>query len=333
MLNIWNFVIMKPIYLYILPIWLMIVVFFIFRKYKKNHKKTNILTDIKKIYKFPSLLFYIENLFVILISIVFFCLLSDPHLSNQKQDVKKNWIDIVLALDISKSMEAEDLRPSRIEAAKSVVNKFIDKLSTDRVGLVIFAGKPYTSVPLTFDYNILKETIENINTDTLNQNVNWLDGTAIWDAILIADNILNSDENKEREKVIILLTDGDANRWVDPILATKSLDNIKIYTIGIWSKQWWRIKYNMWWFTQYMQIPPLNETSLREIANISNGQFFRATDNQTLKNIFEELAKLNKQDIKLKVHKEYITNYKLFTYILIGLMLLYWLNNIIAFKE
>ena len=92
----------------------------------------------------------------------YFLLFANPHISWVDQKIEKDWIDIVLALDISKSMEATDLTPNRIEAAKNVINTFVDKIETDRVWLVVFAGKPFSSIPLTYDYEIIKEIISEL---------------------------------------------------------------------------------------------------------------------------------------------------------------------------
>ena len=104
--------------------------------------------------------FYGKLLLLFVVISSFLLLLADPHTTNTQDSISKNGIDIAIALDLSKSMEAQDLTPSRMEAAKFVVEKFIKELSSDRAGLVVFAGKPYTSVPLTFDYSILEETLK-----------------------------------------------------------------------------------------------------------------------------------------------------------------------------
>ena len=98
-------------------------------------------------------------------------LAGDPQRVNVDEEVTKNGIDIVLALDVSKSMEAQDLQPNRMQAAKKVLSDFTSTLSSDRIGLVVFAGKPYASVPLSFDYAIIEETLEKLTTDSLNQQV------------------------------------------------------------------------------------------------------------------------------------------------------------------
>ena len=111
------------------------------------------------------------------------------------------------------------------------------------------------------------------------------------------------------------------------------LENIKIYTVGIGSLSGGLVPFNFWWVTQYQQIPPLNESALRQIADITHGKFFRATDNQTFSQIFDELSKLDKHDIKVDAHKEYATAYKPFVYILLISLLLFTLTNLILFKD
>jgi Ca-activated chloride channel family protein len=120
----------------------------------------------------------------------------------------------MLVVDISKSMLAEDITPNRIEAAKKTIDTFLSKIETDRVGIILFAGKPFASVPLTFDYDAVRNILSEVNTDNINQTIPGLSGTAIGDAILSATDTLKRNEKndeKERTKTIILLTDGEAN--------------------------------------------------------------------------------------------------------------------------
>jgi Ca-activated chloride channel family protein len=311
---------------------LILLPFVVYTFYKKQTRWINFIffNDLKNIFKNNSYIFYIKIILLFLIFINFIFILANPNKTNISENIEKNGIDIVIALDISGSMEADDLSPNRIEAAKVVISNFIKKLKTDRLWLVVFAWKPFTSIPLTFDYNILTETITRLWTNNINQNQNWLGGTAIWDSILMAKTLFkapkNTDEKeyKNREKVIILLTDWDANVWVEPVLAWLSAkeDWIKIYTIWIWSEQWWYISYNSWPFQQKQHVPPLNETILRQIASDTDAQFFRADNNNTFESIFNELSKLEKNDINIEIKKEYSEYYKYFIY---SLSILLWI--------
>ena len=309
---------LQPIYFYGF-ILVLVFTYFYLSQQKKSIWKINFSDDLKEVFWNNNILLYVKLALIFLILSTFVLLLADPNKANIKQNITKNGIDIVLALDISKSMEASDLKPNRLEKAKETIVNFIKKQKTNRVWLIVFAGKPLSSVPLTFDYNILTETLESLTTDTLNQNVNWLDWTAIWDSLLMWKNLFWTGA---REKSLILLTDWDANRWVDPVIASKLLadEQIKIYTIGIWSKTWWLIEIQNWLFKQQVKIPPLNAASLKEIANNTSGYFFRATDNNTLEKIFEKLQELEKNDIEVKVVKSFSEYYYPFTYTLILLI-------------
>jgi len=226
----------KPLYL----IWLVLLplVIYLLKKKINYGKYTNVIEDIKKVYKYW---FIRRNFKIIIISLLyvwFILLAADPNITDQKETIKRNWIDIVLALDVSFSMNADDMNPSRIEAAKNVLSWFISNLKTDRAGLVVFAGKPFTSCPLTFDYSILQDITKNLSTDTIDQSSIYMQWTAIWDWLLNAINLFK--ESKDRERVIVLLTDWTANMWVDPIVSAKLAKEkwIKIYTIWLGSSSW-----------------------------------------------------------------------------------------------
>ncbi len=332
-LNKWYFVL-----LLLIPI---VLYFF----HKKQIKWFNFwfASDIKNHFKLSNYKIYVKSILVVLILINFIIILANPNTTNVSQKIQKNGIDIVLALDISGSMEAKDLKPSRIEAAKNVINNFIWNLKTDRLWLVVFAWKPFTSIPLTFDYNILDETVSRLSTDNINQQKRSLNGTAIWDSILMAKTLFRApkwedeEQYKKREKVIILLTDGDANTWVDPVLAWLAAKKqwIKIYTIWIWSKNWWTITYDVWPFKKQVKIPPLNDEALKKIAKETWWEYFRADNNNTFNTIFNKLSELEKNDINIEIKKEYSEYYNVFIYSLAILLLLftYLMISNISFKN
>lgn len=314
---------LKPIYF----ILILLVFIFMFLLYKKQEKKANefiFFDDLKEVFKIDNIFFYIKLILIWLIIVSFSLLLANPNTSNKTELVSKNWIDIVLVLDISTSMEANDLAPSRIEAAKEIINDFIRVQETNRLWLVIFAWVPFTSIPLTFDYSILEEYITKLSTDNINQSYNELSWTAIWDAILMWESLFDYTENT-REKVMILVTDWEATHWVNPKIAAMNAKEkwIKIYTIWIWSKEWWEVTYYFWNFPQTQKIAPLNEESLIEISKITSSEYFRATDNYSLEKIFEYLEKLEKSDIEIEEKKLFTTNYKSFVYIILLFMFLY----------
>jgi Ca-activated chloride channel family protein len=318
--------------------WLLLfvpIILWLFYKKQKSWINFLFLDDLKKVFGKNSLKFYTSIILLGLILINFIVILANPNITNVSEKIKKNGIDIVIALDVSGSMEAQDLKPNRLEAAKNVISNFIRKLKTDRVWLVVFAWKPFTSIPLTFDYNILEETLSRLSTDSINQQKRWLIWTAIWDAILMSKTLFKTPANgdkqdKDREKVIILLTDWDANVWVDPVIAwlAAKKENIKIYTIWIWSEKWGYITYNIWGFLQRQKIPPLNDKALKQIAKDTRWVYFRATNNEVFKQIFEQLQKLEKNDIEVEVKKEYKEYYDIFIYSLVFFMILFFLSII-----
>ena len=215
-MQIWNITFLNPNFFWLILI-IPIILYFFYKKQKKGINFIN-FSDAKKIFWKNNLRFFWSILVLSLILFDFIVILANPNTTNVSEKIKKNWIDIVIALDISGSMESEDLKPNRLEAAKKVINSFIKKLKTDRVWMVVFAWKPFTSIPLTFDYNILTETINRLSTKDIQSN--W---TAIWDAILMWETLFDKDKKeKNREKVMILLTDWDANVWVDPKVAALS---------------------------------------------------------------------------------------------------------------
>lgn len=320
-LNKWYFILILLVFLFV----------YLFYKKQKTWINFVFIKQVKDIFNKNSFKFYLKTFLLFLILINFILILANPNTTNVSQKQQKNGIDIVIALDISWSMEAEDLKPSRIESAKNVIEWFIDNLQTDRLWLVVFAWKPFTSIPLTFDYNILSETISRLQTNNIDQSQRWLNWTAIWDSILMAKTLfkapknISEEEYSKREKVIILLTDWDANVWVDPILAWLSAkqDWIKVYTIWIWSKQWWTITYNVWPFKKQQKIAPLNDKTLKQIAQDTNASYFRAENNDAFNSIFEELSKLEKNDIDVEIKKEYSEYYDFFLYSLILLLTIF----------
>ena len=312
---------------------ILFVLLFVYYFYKKQKSWINFvfIKDVKNIFNKNSFKFYLKITLLFLILINFVLILANPNTTNVSKKEQKNGIDIVIALDISWSMEAEDLKPNRIEAAKSVISGFINKLETDRLWLVVFAWKPFTSIPLTFDYNILSESISSLTTNNIDQNERWLNGTAVWDSILMAKTLFKApkdvtqEEYNQREKVIILLTDWDANVWVDPVLAWLSAKEawIKVYTIWIWSLEWWVLNYTVWAFKKQQKIAPLNDEDLKQIAEDTGASYFRAEDNNTFTSIFNELSKLEKNDIDVEIKKEYSEYYDIFLYSLTILLTLF----------
>ena len=332
-MKIFNVEFFEPYYLF-LPI---LALFFLFLFYKNRNKYQNFsaFNDLKQVFKRNSFLFYFRIFLIISAFFMFSFIFANPNKVNTDEKDKRSGIDIVLAFDVSESMNATDLLPTRLESAKKLIINFLQKQKTNRVWLVLFAWKPFVWIPLTFDYKILEETVKNISTETINQyQFPW---TAIWDAILMGKNMFDKDD-KNREKTIVLITDWDANTWAEPKVASISArdDWIKIYSVWIWGKQDAFVNYKTWPFEQKAIVKPLNDVFLKEISEITNWKFFRATDNKSFENIFTELEKLQKTDIEEKTKKTYRDIYDSFAYFLSFLLFLLFcsfLNLRIFFKN
>ena len=244
--------------------------------------------------------------------------LARPQASSKEQQVTTEGIDIVLAMDVSSSMLAEDFKPNnRIQAAKSVAREFIKKRSNDRIGLVVFAGESFTQCPLTLDYGVLLSLMEQVKI----ADKSW-DGTAIGMGIVNAVNRLR--DSKAKSKVIILLTDGVNNAGqIDPITASQIAKayGIRIYTIGA-GKQgtaMYPVQDPVFGKRYVPMQVRIDEETLRKIAENTDGRYFRATDTQKLKQIYDEIGKLEKTKIEVKEYTHYDERY--LSFVIPGLLL------------
>ena len=232
-------------------------------------------------------------------------------------------IDIVMAVDVSSSMLAKDLSPNRLEATKKVASEFVENRPNDRVGLVVYAGESYTQTPLTSDHKIILNGLKDLKNGLIT------DGTAIGMGLATAVNRLK--ESKAKSKVIILLTDGENNSGqIDPLTATQLADEFRIrtYTIGVGTRGTALVPIGTNVLGQ-MQFAPaqvtIDEDLLKQIANETGGQYFRATDNESLGAIYKEIDKLEKtklQELKFYSFDEKFENFALAAFILFGLELL-----------
>ncbi len=309
---------LNPLYLLLLiPILIIILVLYFIGAKNIIIWDVNIL---KKVFKNNSLYFKLYIVLIWMFLIFAVIIFSNPVLKNSIEKQKQNGIDIQIVLDVSYSMIAEDLKPNRLEVAKDVIKWFLWKIETDRVWIIVFAWKTFTSIPLSFDYEIIKNVISNINIDIINQNNRNMQGTAVWDALLHAGDSFKDDD---RKKVIILLTDGEANKWLDPLVSInylqKEIDkDIKIYTIWIWSDNETSIFLrDNFWRKLEMKISWVDEVSLKTISEMTNWKYFRAKDKKTFESIFDEISKIEKTEIeidKIQINK---TFYSIFIYIMI----------------
>ncbi|MBC2854427.1 MAG: vWA domain-containing protein [Cetobacterium somerae] len=275
-----------PYILVLIPI----VTYLFFRKRSQGAIRVPGIQIIKK-YSKGSKKHLLGRIFMYLSTVFMILALARPQLTTEGKVVKKDGIDIAIALDLSKSMEARDFNPNRLEKSKELLKEFIDKRPNDRLSLVVFGGEAYTKVPLTFDHSVLKNMISNITTDDITSN----NRTAIGMGLGVALNRLKDSDSKS--KVIILMTDGENNSGeMSPVGAAEVAKElgIKVYTIGIGAKE---IAIPGFFGTSYIENKELDENLLNLIAEKTNGKYFRASDSKEFQNIFNEINNLEKSKI------------------------------------
>ncbi|MGD8306956.1 MAG: VWA domain-containing protein, partial [Ignavibacteria bacterium] len=225
--------------------------------------------------------------------------LARPQSFTSGENVSTEGIDIAMVLDISGSMLAEDLQPNRLNAAKNVIDDFVKGRISDRIGLVVFAREAFTQCPLTIDYNVLRNLLLDIRSGMIE------DGTAIGNAIANGVNRLKESDAKSR--IIILLTDGVNNSGeVDPISAAEiaSTFGIRIYTIGVGTRGEAPYPVKTPFGTRYQMVPvEIDEDVLQQISRLTEGKYFRATDNRALKEIYERIDKLERTKIEITSYR------------------------------
>ncbi|MCL2027068.1 MAG: VWA domain-containing protein [Bacteroidales bacterium] len=241
-----------------------------------------------------------------------------PQSSLRSKHQNVEGVDIMLALDISGSMLAEDFSPNRLEAAKVVAADFVRSRPTDRMGIVVFAGESFTQAPLTTDHGILLSQIHAIKTGMIE------DGTAIGDGLATAVNRLRN--STAVSKTIILLTDGVNNMGsIAPITAAEiaSLYDIRVYTIGVGTHGTAPYPFQTPFGKQYQNVEVhLDEPMLRQMAQMTGGQYFRATDKNKLTSIFEEIDQMEKSKIEVLSYERKSEEFKFLLWLALGLILL-----------
>jgi Ca-activated chloride channel family protein len=227
--------------------------------------------------------------------------LARPQTASHGENIYTEGIDIVLLLDISGSMLAEDFQPNRVDAAKEVAQTFIDGRKNDRIGLVVFAGQSFTQCPMTLDYRVLKNLLRQVKPGMVE------DGTAI--GMAIAQGVNRLKDSKAKSKVMILLTDGVNNRGeIDPLTAAQIAQTfgIRMYTIGVGTQGEAPYPVMTPFGKRYQNIPvDVDEKTLQQIAELTHGQYFRATNNKSLKQIYSEIDEMEKTKIEVKAYRSY----------------------------
>ena len=269
--------------------------------------------------------FFLRMLLLALLVVGF----ARPRTSSQGENMYTEGIDIAMLLDISGSMLAEDFKPNRIEAAKQVAADFIDGRTTDRIGLVIFSGQSFTQCPMTTDYRVLKGLLRQVKPGMVE------DGTAI--GLAIAQGVNRLKDSKAKSKVMILLTDGVNNRGeIDPITAAQIAQTfgIRVYAIGVGTIGEAPYPVQTPFGIRYQNVRvDVDEKTLQKIAEMTSGQYFRATNNRSLKAIYNEIDEMEKTRIEVKAYRSYAEMFYMWAFAgLAALLLEFTLSSMILRK-
>lgn len=223
--------------------------------------------------------------------------LARPQILFTEQEINTDGIDIVIAVDVSTSMKARDFKPDRLEAAKQKAAEFIEGRPNDRMGLVVFAGESFTQCPVTTDHEVVKLLLKDVKDGVIK------DGTAIGMGLATAINAMKESETKS--KVVILLTDGENNAgFIDPATAVEAAVeyNIRVYTIGVGTNGTAPMPVNTFQGIIFQNVPvKIDEGLLKEIAQKTGGKYFRATGNEALAKIYEEIDELETSRLQVSV--------------------------------
>ncbi|MCL1617555.1 VWA domain-containing protein [Bacteroides sp. ET71] len=297
-------------YLFLLILLIPYIIWYIMKR--KRNEATIQISDARvyahtpKSYK--NYLLHVPFILRIIALILVIIVLARPQTTNNWQQSEIEGIDIMLAIDVSTSMLAEDLKPNRLEAAKEVAAEFVNGRPSDNIGITLFAGESFTQCPLTVDHAVLLNLIKDIKCGIIE------DGTAV--GMGIANAITRLKDSKAKSKVIILLTDGTNNRGdISPLTAAEMAKSfgIRVYTIGVGTNGTAPYPYPVGGTVQYINVPvEIDEKTLTQIAGITEGNYFRATSNSKLKEVYEEIDKLEKTKLNVKQYSKRQEEYQLF---------------------
>lgn len=274
----------------------------------------------------------------LILRLLAFCMiivaLARPQTSNSWKNKQVEGIDIMLAMDVSTSMLAEDLKPNRIEAAKQVAAEFIAGRPNDNIGLTIFAGEAFTQCPMTTDHSSLINLLQNVRTDIAARGL-ISDGTAIGMGLANAVGRLKS--SKAKSKVVILLTDGSNNMGdLSPMTSAEIAQSlgIRVYTIGVGTNKVAPYPMPVGGGVQYVNVPvEIDSKTLKDIAEATNGDFYRATNTAELHKIYKEIDQLEKSKMDVKKFSRKYDAFQPFVAIAVMALLLEILFRITLFRR
>lgn len=243
--------------------------------------------------------------------------LARPQEENVVRERHAEGIDIMLVLDSSTSMRAEDFEPNRFQAAQAVAREFVENRFSDRVGLIVFAAQAYTQTPLTLDYDFLLRMLDEVQVGVIN------DGTAIGTALAMATNRLK--DTAAESKVVILLTDGQNNRGeIDPATAAEVAASVgvRVYAIGVGAHGSAPFVVDHPFAGQRRQMMPveIDEEMLHTVAEATGGRYFRAASKESLRTVYEEIDELETTEVEERIYTDYAERYPLFLWPAFGLL-------------
>lgn len=310
----------NPYYLYLLLLLIPMIGWYI---YKLSKSQASLQVSSSEVFDLPQarswrvhlrhVPFALRTVAVALLIVV----LARPQSTNSWQNSSTEGIDIMLAMDISSSMLAEDLKPNRLEASKDVAASFINGRQNDNIGLVVFSAESFTQCPLTIDHTVLLNLFKDIQPGIIQ------DGTAI--GLGLANAVSRIKDSQAKSKVIILLTDGVNNTGeIAPVTAAEIAKTfgIRVYTIGVGTQGEAPYPIQTAFGVQYQNIPvEIDEPALKQIAATTGGQYFRATDNASLKEIYQEIDQMEKTKISVQEFSKKQEEYKNWAILIFVLLL------------
>lgn len=311
----------NPIYLYLLILLLPMIGWYI---WKLRKTQASLQVSSSQAFDAPaasSYKVYLRHVpFVLRIAAIalLIIVLARPQSTDNWQNTSTEGIDILLTIDVSTSMLAEDLKPNRLEAAKDVAASFINGRPNDNIGLVIFSGESFTQCPLTTDHTVLLNLFKDIQCGMID------DGTAI--GLGLANAVSRIKDSQAKSKVIILLTDGSNNMGeIAPVTAAEIAKTfgIRVYTVGVGTEGEAPYPFPTAFGIQYQNIRvDIDEPTLKQIASTTGGQYFRATDNSSLKEIYTEIDKMEKTKIQVQEFSKKQEEYKNWALLVLALLFL-----------
>lgn len=310
----------NPTYLYLLLLLVPLIGWYVY-KLSKNQASLQVSStecfDLPEANSWKVWLRHVPFILRMVAIAVLIVILARPQSTNSWQNSSTEGIDIVLAMDISTSMMAQDLKPNRLEAAKDVASAFINGRQNDNIGLVVFAGESFTQCPLTTDHAVLLNLFKDVQPGIIQ------DGTAI--GLGLANAVSRIKDSQAKSKVIILLTDGVNNQGeIAPVTAAEIAKTfgVRVYTIGVGTMGKAPYPFQTAFGVQYMDVDvEIDEPTLKQIAATTGGQYFRATDNASLKEIYSEIDQMEKTKISVQEYSKKQEEYKNWAILLFALLL------------